>query len=461
MGASQSLPPTLNEVIPLLTWSRGTNTSIFLSYYQHDQKFWLLPKGEQIKKGFVPMLETWTVEIVNPCGANWFGISGTSGSDISLNKNYANSTSAYDQQRTIDSINDLATYLLGDPNNWGIPNSPAAPMEYGCIIAYNLARIIQFDPNYSVPDKINNALHMYMNAIDETHRHTHHFIQLLSTGPLDYEREQSYQEAINRVKKNPGRCYKPIQYSMSDPLQEVVEKFSSRDRIQYIDVENRIRKHFGLCPINAKYLMNCKQYGGSMLHSLAIAHMGQPIKKKTALFRLENMHLRDKLFTAAIWRRFGIATVGRDFWRSPSSKAIADKVQRCLPSLEAAKQLVFAIQAKSLPRLTDIDKAIIANPISLIIASTVCKGADVVHEHFEGAERDLIGPIEIGCSDPRNTKCLNVIIFPSRNMAHQAHAQVLSQITGVDYTRASVLPQPLDDVHIKPYWEPGDNTWFR
>jgi hypothetical protein len=59
-----------------IRWVRGTNTSVFLSCYFEDDEWKLLAKGSQMHRGFVPMMETVDAGINATFGTNQTMISG-------------------------------------------------------------------------------------------------------------------------------------------------------------------------------------------------------------------------------------------------------------------------------------------------------------------------------------------------------------------------------------------------
>lgn len=72
-----------------LRWVRGTNTSVFLSCYFDDGEWKLLAKGAQMRRGFVPMMETIDGGITTADGVNNYEISAYPPSKIRESGRYA------------------------------------------------------------------------------------------------------------------------------------------------------------------------------------------------------------------------------------------------------------------------------------------------------------------------------------------------------------------------------------
>jgi len=71
----QAICGKLEELYADVLWVRGTNSSIFLSCYHENGKWLLLSKGDQFRRGFVPMSETVDNGILNTSGVNFYFIS--------------------------------------------------------------------------------------------------------------------------------------------------------------------------------------------------------------------------------------------------------------------------------------------------------------------------------------------------------------------------------------------------
>jgi len=72
-----------------IKWIRGTNSSIFLSCYFENNKWYLMSKGYQIYNGFVPMSETIDPGILSISGVNWEYISAYEFDKINISGSYA------------------------------------------------------------------------------------------------------------------------------------------------------------------------------------------------------------------------------------------------------------------------------------------------------------------------------------------------------------------------------------
>lgn len=74
--------------LPIL-WVRGTNTTIFLSCYRNTDGWFLMSKGDQFRKGFVPMSETIDPGITSIAGVNYDFISANPPAKFEESMNYA------------------------------------------------------------------------------------------------------------------------------------------------------------------------------------------------------------------------------------------------------------------------------------------------------------------------------------------------------------------------------------
>lgn len=72
-----------------LAWVRGTNSTIFLSCYLQNGRWWLLAKGVQFRQKFVPMSETVDEGIMSVAGINFDAISAYPPSMIRGSGQYA------------------------------------------------------------------------------------------------------------------------------------------------------------------------------------------------------------------------------------------------------------------------------------------------------------------------------------------------------------------------------------
>jgi len=135
-------------------WSRGTNTSVFLSYYRGpNDSHVLLSKAEQIRRGFVPMMETVDPGITSPLGVNRRSISGSPKGFLSQNAIYANNGAApYSQEETFKWV--LADALSPtdmEGRNYDRKIARAFAMSYG------MMRVLQFDPAHEIPASVDTT----------------------------------------------------------------------------------------------------------------------------------------------------------------------------------------------------------------------------------------------------------------------------------------------------------------
>jgi hypothetical protein len=114
LDTPQSLEPSEHHG---LNWVRGTNSSIFLSCYLESGKYRLMAKGEQFRHGFVPMRETIDSGITFFAGVNFSGISAYHPSLIRESGAYANRTVPFDPLeawgKMRDYLNSKVCYEVG------------------------------------------------------------------------------------------------------------------------------------------------------------------------------------------------------------------------------------------------------------------------------------------------------------------------------------------------------------
>jgi len=120
-----------------LTWVRGTDLSIFQSCYKLDDGYYLMSKGTQFKKGFVPMSETVDNGITDINGVNYESISGYTHDNIIGSAKYAVKAPTFDINKT----KEMFTQWIQNPGSVG------AMIGYRCnpiIPVYLLLRMKQY-----------------------------------------------------------------------------------------------------------------------------------------------------------------------------------------------------------------------------------------------------------------------------------------------------------------------------
>lgn len=94
---------------PIL-WVRGTNTTIFLSCYRQNGRWYLMSKGDQFRQGFVPMSETIDPGITSIAGVNYNYISANPPSKFEESMAYALRAAPFHYLDTVSELTN-AKYL--------------------------------------------------------------------------------------------------------------------------------------------------------------------------------------------------------------------------------------------------------------------------------------------------------------------------------------------------------------
>jgi hypothetical protein len=411
MGSAQSTLPDSLDDVSFIKWSRGTNTSIFLSYYKKDGKYWLMSKGDQIRNGFVPMLETWAVGIAELCGINWIGISGNVG-ELATNAVYADSTKPYNQTEVLADVNATAKIIIDEHaeltsllplNDYDEAKLFGIYLSEGSKLFWNAARCLQYDKNAALDDGfVKTALEIYNAELDKADK-----------------RAQLYLSLVDSSKNPLAGC---------EALDSFVKNYEEwkDDPVRYIQCENGMRNFLGLpssdrlfddfrdsqrCP-SLERLMSTQGYNPYIFG------------KCSPFYSPEQYPYQAAYMSAALWNRVG-AKMGKQA-RPPipieelkAMFAIGSQTTKDIVSI------VRKILARNIREMTLEDKEILKNPIPVIVGTSVpfktSAGFSAVDWHH--GEYDLNGPVPIGI-DPSAGLYTDFIIFPNAAQKEAAHKQI-------------------------------------
>lgn len=268
-------------------WVRGTNSSIFLECYRKNGKWYLMAKGYQFNKGFVPMSETIDCGITDSNGVNWETISGYSFEHIKDSGSYANKTTIFDIDSEIKNLNSIIEYCE-DPIR----------------LSYVLLRIKQYlGSNQQIMDllikfqnkkeiivkKINNKLEYFQSfvgiidedlskypfekvkeAIEKNHKIINEILKKYNFPQFDYNRfgpylyfnDKDYIDKTIRCKlRYSGAFSCPISQTQNEiPFKFLVVNFFASDIVEKYNVKEKIRKQCNNHIRNLTYTKNLFEY---------------------------------------------------------------------------------------------------------------------------------------------------------------------------------------------------------
>ena len=143
-----------------IKWVRGTNSTIFLSCYKEDDNWYLMSKGYQIDKGFIPMSETIDPGILSLSGVNWDHISAYRFSEINKSGAYALKLNKFSLEAIEMNINNLLDQKYDDI------------IKYIMELNYNFIRLKQYTNDMNlikkyydiiIEKKIDVSINNYIN----------------------------------------------------------------------------------------------------------------------------------------------------------------------------------------------------------------------------------------------------------------------------------------------------------
>jgi hypothetical protein len=353
-----------------LKWVRGTNTSVFLSCYHEAGRWKLMAKGEQMKRGFVPMMETIDGGIAQIFASNFREISGYPPRKIKDSGAYAKkeyNIRPFDVSAAFNTITDLHAAKKG--------KTPCGIVR----IIFAVMRLKQ-----------------YLGASNVT--------------GVDFRTSECYQADVKTYESARRELRDILDFIESD-ASRFRRLLPSRDGLSIETYESYKRAYLS---VQNKYL---QKYGfessdyanATMLLNPLAAWTNQNIARQM-LIEVVATGRRALLRTIIAAKLLLDAEV-----TTPAFHALAEQVTRALEKIDIDLGLLEeALDKSAKPRfaLGEHDREILAAPIPIVVASTV-RGADLIKGN---QEENIIGTVDIGADS------IDVIFVQER------HAMALRQL---------------------------------
>jgi hypothetical protein len=392
-----------------LKWTRGTNSSILLSLYHDGGKIWLLNKGDQLKRGFVPMMETWDSGIDLFLGVNWWGVSGMHPFNLGKVAAYAKKTRAYDQDHEIRQAESYAERIAETPkDHW----SYLAVL--GSHLMLHAARAIQYDPRVALLESIQNALGAALFGVTRITHALRTMIRLLDrSDPILDDCKEAHVDPVSL----PGK-------SKSD-LPALMER------------SNAVARHLGLPQVmsEGEYLTldTCGSLGALNLQTHA--YLGNAAGRADCWSTVhdadsENRKLRS--LHAIIWYSMNLRYGHHKQTISCDIQAGSKAMDRA----EILSSMMSKTLNRQLPRLTETDKNMLKAPIPMIVCSTLVDVQDA--SGYRPSERKAVS-YELLVSNP-------ITIGLYYDIAVARSADVLLVKDAMDFFRLRHLFKTMEDV---------------
>jgi hypothetical protein len=331
-----------------IRWVRGTNTSVFLSCYFDDGEWKLLAKGAQMRRGFVPMMETIDGGINGTFGTNNTMISGYPPSKIKGSGNYSTKSyniAPFDPGSTVRAVHEIL-------------EEPPSQLHFSKIIFYFL-RLRQWRQDAEAVQ--------LLRELDFKNRNLYHFLK------DDLKTKKDFYRSMPRLLADDFERYIPA-------ARAARERGNTNDFFSILETAS-------------------KEYHDSGNGDIPWDFFADDMKKRGTDLKIMLVRPFDFAIFQTFFRWvFVFKVLGSDDDKAAFYEITRDLPDRAVIGLERNEfrerffEDAIDLEARPVYRLNSLDRAILEAPVPIVVASTAQAGVQV----SLGGENNIFDSIAFG-----------------------------------------------------------------